>query len=44
MAQGPVKKLDSERTRIERYGDDGTLPQETTDALCGTFMKAMGNQ
>lgn len=33
MAQGPVKKLSSERTRIERYGEDGTLPRETTDAL-----------
>jgi len=33
MAQGPVKKLNSERTRIEQYGDDGTLPRETTDAL-----------
>ncbi|MFC4552448.1 MULTISPECIES: tyrosine-type recombinase/integrase [Halorussus] len=33
MAQGPIKKLHSERTRIERYDDDGTLPRETTDAL-----------
>lgn len=33
MAQGPVKKLSNERTRIEQYGEDGTLPKETTDAL-----------
>ncbi|WP_135365039.1 tyrosine-type recombinase/integrase [Halosimplex halophilum] len=33
MAQGPVKKLRSERDRIERYGTDGTLPEETTKAL-----------
>ena len=33
MAQGPVKKLNSERTRIEQYGENGTLPRETTDAL-----------
>ncbi len=33
MAQGPVKKLNSERTRIRQYGEDGTLPEETTDAL-----------
>ena len=33
MAQGPVKKLNSERMRIERYGEDGTLPRETTEAL-----------
>jgi len=33
MAQGPVKKLQSERARIERYGTDGTLPVETTEAL-----------
>lgn len=33
MAQEPEKKLRSERTRIETYGKDGTLPRETTDAL-----------
>jgi len=33
MAQGPVRKLQSERARLERYGEDGTLPRETTEAL-----------
>ncbi|WP_458207329.1 tyrosine-type recombinase/integrase [Haladaptatus sp. NG-SE-30] len=33
MAQGPIKKLNSERTRIEQYGENGTLPRDTTDAL-----------
>lgn len=33
MAQGPVKKLRSERNRIEQYGREGTLPRQTTDAL-----------
>lgn len=33
MAQGPVKKLQSERARIKLYGDNGTLPRQTTDAL-----------
>lgn len=28
-----MRKLHSERTRIERYGEDGTLPRATTDAL-----------
>jgi hypothetical protein len=43
MAQGPVKKLHSERTRIERYGDDGTLPRETTDALYEAFIEETRN-
>ncbi|MBX0296255.1 tyrosine-type recombinase/integrase [Halomicroarcula sp. F27] len=33
MAQGPVRKLRSERARLERYGADGKLPRETTEAL-----------
>lgn len=33
MAQGPVKKLSSERTRVERYGEEGTLPRETVEVL-----------
>jgi len=30
---GMSEKLNSERTRIEQYGDDRTLPRETTNAL-----------
>lgn len=33
MAQGPVKKLKSERQRIRRYEANGTLPGRTTSAL-----------
>ena len=33
MAQGPQTKLRNERRRIERYGQDGTLPRTTTEAL-----------
>jgi hypothetical protein len=33
MAQGPRTKLRNERSRIERYGEDGTLPRTTTEAL-----------
>lgn len=33
MAQSPREKLLHERQRIQEYGKDGTLPQETTDAL-----------
>lgn len=33
MAQSPKKKLQHEVERVKKYGDDGTLPQETTTAL-----------
>lgn len=33
MAQSPEKKLQHELDRIERYGEDGELPAETTSAL-----------
>lgn len=33
MAQSPEKKLQHELERIERYGQNGTLPSDTTSAL-----------